>query len=143
MSTDAELGSRQMMRRDRASSALGMIVHRDDFGHAVVSMLVREDMLNGLGVAHGGLIFALADTAFAIACNDDVTMTFAAGAEITFLAPGHRGDTLTATATVRAKAGRRGVYDVTVVDASARPIAEFRGHSRDTNQALVPVGDPA
>ena len=137
MSTEHELGARRMMQHDRASSALGMVVHRDDPGHAVVSMRVRDDMLNGLDVAHGGLIFALADTAFAIACNDDVTMTFAAGAEITFLAPARLGDTLTGTAAVRSRAGRTGIYDVTVVDASARPIAEFRGHSRDTGKPLV------
>lgn len=119
-----------MMQRDRASALLGMIVERDDFGHAVVSMTLRDDMMNGHDVTHGGVVFALADTAFAIACNDDVDVTLAAGADITFLKATHAGQTLTATAVVRALAGRSGLYDVTVVDESGDVVAEFRGRSR-------------
>ena len=85
---------RQMMKRDRASASLGMVVERDDIGHAVVSMVLRDDMMNGHDITHGGFVFALADTAFAIACNDDVTVTVAAGADITFLKPTTTGQTL-------------------------------------------------
>ena len=97
---------RQMMKRDRASASLGMVVERDDIGHAVVSMVLRDDMMNGHDITHGGFVFALADTAFAIACNDDVTVTVAAGADITFLKPTTTGQTLRATAVERASRGR-------------------------------------
>ncbi|MET0854385.1 MAG: hotdog fold thioesterase, partial [Microterricola sp.] len=72
---------RVMMQRDKAASALGMVVERDEPGVAVVSMLVREDMTNGFAITHGGLVFTLADTAFAIACNEDESVTVAAGAD--------------------------------------------------------------
>jgi acyl-CoA thioesterase len=121
---------REMMRRDRASALLGMIVERDDPGHAIVSMTLRDDMMNGHDITHGGLVFALADTAFAIACNDDVEVTVAAGADITFLKATRAGQTLTATATRRSSRGRSGVYDVTVVDETEDVVAEFRGRSR-------------
>jgi acyl-CoA thioesterase len=119
-----------MMQRDRASASLGMVVERSEFGHAVVSMLLRDDMMNGHDVTHGGFVFALADTAFAIACNDDVVVTLAAGADITFLKATRVGQTLRATAVERALRGRSGLYDVTVVDETGDVVAEFRGRSR-------------
>ena len=122
---------RKMMERDRASASLGMVVERDDFGHAVVSMLLRDDMMNGHDVTHGGFVFALADTAFAIACNDDVVVTLAAGADITFLKATHAGQTLRATAVERSLRGRSGIYDVTVVDETGDVVAEFRGRIAD------------
>ncbi len=100
---------RQMMKRDRASASLGMVVERDDIGHSVVSMVLRDDMMNGHDITHGGFVFALADTAFAIACNDDVTVTVAAGADITFLKATTIGQTLRATAVERARRGRTGL----------------------------------
>ena len=121
---------REMMKRDRASASLGMVVERDDFGHAIVSMPLRDDMMNGHDVTHGGLVFALADTAFAIACNDDVVVTLAAGADITFLKATKAGQTLTATAVERVSRGRTGLYDVQVVDETGDVVAEFRGRSR-------------
>lgn len=133
-------GSRGMMARDRASAALGMVVHRDEPGHAVVSMVIRDDMLNGFDVTHGGMVFALADTAFAISCNDDHHVTLAAGADITFLKPTTSGQTLTATAVLRTKSGRSGIYDVSVTDDDDAPVAEFRGRSRTTN---LPVPERA
>ena len=119
-----------MMQNDRASDLLGMVVEREDFGHAVVSMLLRDDMMNGHDVTHGGFVFALADTAFAIACNDDVDVTLAAGADISFLKATRAGQTLTATAVERSRSGRSGIYDVTVVDEAGDVVAEFRGRSR-------------
>lgn len=123
-----------MMARDRASAALGMVVERDAPGEAVVSMRVREDMTNGFAVTHGGLVFALADTAFAIACNEDEAVTVAAGADITFLASTRVGQTLTATARRLVVSGRAGLYDVRVVDEAGTPIAEFRGRSVTTRR---------
>ncbi len=131
---------RQMMKRDRASASLGMVVERDDVGHAVVSMVLRDDMMNGHDVTHGGFVFALADTAFAIACNDDIMVTLAAGADITFLKPTTVGQTLRATARERARRGRTGLYDVTVVDETGDAVAEFRGRSVTTGRS-APVTD--
>ncbi|WP_331437068.1 hotdog fold thioesterase [Microbacterium sp. ZOR0019] len=96
--TDAVRANRAMMERDQASAALGLVVERDDPGHAVVSMRVRDDMTNGFRITHGGFVFALADTAFAIACNEDDRVTVAAGADISFLKSTVSGQTLTATA---------------------------------------------
>jgi acyl-CoA thioesterase len=123
----------EMLERDRASSALGMVVQVSEPGRAVVSMPVRDDMLNGFMITHGGFVFAVADTAFAIACNDSDSVTVAAGADVTFLATTTVGATLTATAVFRARSGRSGVYDVQVTDQNGVIVAEFRGRSRRTN----------
>jgi len=126
---------RAMMQRDAASASLGMVVKLDEPGRAVVSMPVREDMLNGFAITHGGLVFTLADTAFAIACNEDERVTVAAGADITFLKSTGAGQTLTATAVKRVVSGRTGLYDVTVTDETGDLVAEFRGRSITTNRA--------
>ena len=132
------MSDREMMKRDRASASLGMVVERDDHGHAVVSMLVRDDMMNGHDITHGGFVFSLADTAFAIACNDDVVVTVAAGADITFLKATTAGQTLRATAIERVRRGRTGLCDVTVVDETGDVVAEFRGRSITTDKKLQP-----
>ncbi|GAA1942390.1 hydroxyphenylacetyl-CoA thioesterase PaaI [Microbacterium deminutum] len=135
--TDADnprAAARPMMRRDRASAALGMVVERDEPGFAVVSMPIRDDMTNGFAVTHGGLVFAVADTAFAIACNEDESVTVAAGADITFLKSTRSGQTLTAQASRRAVVGRTGLYDVTVTDETGDVVAEFRGRSITTRR---------
>ena len=129
----------EMFARDAASAALGMHVVELTPQRAVVTMLVREDMLNGFAVAHGGIIFSLADTAFALACNDGSAVTLAAGADITFLRPVRAGQELCATAVVRSRSGRSGVVDVTVTDDTGVPVAEFRGRSRSTNLELSPA----
>jgi acyl-CoA thioesterase len=123
----------EMLARDRASSALGMLVEASQPGRAVVSMPIRDDMLNGFLITHGGFVFAVADTAFAIACNDSDLVTVAAGADVTFLATSTVGDTLTATANLRSRAGRSGIYDVQVTKQDGSIVAEFRGRSRRTN----------
>lgn len=128
---------RIMMQRDRASAALGMVVDVDEPGHAVVSMRVRDDMTNGFEITHGGFVFALADTAFAIACNEDEHVTVAAGADITFLKATRVGQVLTADARRRSRSGRTGVYDVTVTDDSGDVVAEFRGRSVVTRDTLT------
>jgi acyl-CoA thioesterase len=119
-----------MLRDDRASTELlGMEVVEMSEGHAVVTMTVRDDMLNGHRIAHGGLVFTLADTAFAMACNREGSVTVSSGAEITFFAPSHEGQLLTATASLRSQRGRSGIYDVEVRSETGL-VAEFRGHSR-------------
>ena len=119
-----------MMAADRASAALGIELVDAGPGRARVRMTVRPDMVNGHDIAHGGLIFTLADTAFACACNSWGPVTVAAGAEISFLAPGRLGDVLEAAAQVRARSGRTGIYDVTV-RRGGDVIAEFRGRSSE------------
>lgn len=125
------------MRRDQASAMLGMVVELDEPGRAVVSMTVREDMLNGFAITHGGLVFALADTAFALACNEDERVTVAGGADITFLKSTTAGQTLTATAVRKTRSGRTGLYDITVTDETGDAVAEVRGRSIVTNRALA------
>ena len=125
--------ARRMMAGDAASSALGIEVVSAEPGRAVVRMTVRPDMLNGFHVAHGGLVFALADTAFALACNETDAVTLAAGADIAFLSPAREGDVLTATAERRALSGRSGLYDIRVETGGiGRVTAEMRGRSRTT-----------
>ena len=126
--------NRDMMSQDRASSMLGMTVLSDDPGTAVVSMVIRDDMLNGFLITHGGLVFALADTAFAIACNEDHRVTVATSGEIDFLKSTTSGQTLTATATRRIRRGRQGIYDVTIVDDTGDVVAEFRGRALITDR---------
>lgn len=123
------------MQRDAASAMLGMIVELDAPGEAVVSMTVRDDMLNGFAITHGGLVFTLADTAFAIACNEDERVTVAGGADITFLKSTTAGQRLTARAVRRVVSGRNGIYDVTVTDDAGDVVAEVRGRSLTTNRS--------
>jgi acyl-CoA thioesterase len=118
----------EMMKADSASQALGMEVIEHGNGRARVRMLVRSDMVNGHDVAHGGLIFALADTAFACACNSIAPPSLAAAAEIAFVAPARLGEVLVAEAVMRTRFGRNGIYDVTV-RCGDQVIAEFRGRS--------------
>jgi acyl-CoA thioesterase len=117
-----------MMASDAASRLLGIELLDYGEGWARARLTVRDDMVNGHGTCHGGVIFSLADTAFACACNSWGPVTVAAGADITFVAPGRRGDVLTAEARVRASYGRNGIYDVTVTR-DEQVIAEFRGRS--------------
>lgn len=128
----AERSVAAMLGGDRASAALGMKLELVAPGRSVVSMAVREDMTNGYDICHGGLIASLADTAFAAACNTYGEVTVAAGFDITFLESARLGDQLEARAVERARRGRSGLYDVTVVRCSEPEVvvAEFRGRSR-------------
>ncbi len=118
-----------MWVRDRTAQALGMRIVTIDAGCATLAMTVRSDMLNGHHICHGGMIFTLADTAFAYACNSYNLNTVASAAQIDFLAPAREGETLEAEAVERAAAGRSGVYDVTVRTSDGRLVALFRGKS--------------
>ena len=100
-------------------------------------MTVREDMINGWNLCHGGMVASLADSAFAFACNTHGTVTVAAGFDVTFLESAKLGDVLVATATERALRGRSGLYDVTVTrPTDGTVIAEFRGRSRSTGKPV-------
>ena len=118
-----------MWARDRTAQALGMRLVKIDAGHATLAMTVRSDMVNGHHICHGGMIFTLADTAFAYACNSYNQNTVASAANIDFLAPAREGETLEAEAIERSAAGRTGVYDVSVRTADGRTVALFRGKS--------------
>ena len=125
----AEAARDAMSRNDRASRALGIQVLAVSPGAALLCMAVREDMLNGHDICHGGLITTLADSAFAFACISYNELTVASGFDVNLIAAGHLGDVLTATAQEVSKAGRTGVYDVTVRNQRGEHVAAFRGRS--------------
>jgi acyl-CoA thioesterase len=106
-------------------------------GYARVAMRVRQDMLNGHAIMHGGMIFALADTAFAYACNSRNISTVAQQASMVFLAPAHEGERLLAEAKELSLAGRSGAYLVTVQNERSESIAVFQGLSRATGGEAV------
>ena len=118
-----------MFAADRASKGLGMRILALGVGTARLEMTVRDDMLNGLDICHGGFITTLADSAFAFACNSGNQATVAAGLTVDFLAPAHGGDVLTAEATEVTRSGRNGIYDMVVSDQSGKRIALVRGRS--------------
>lgn len=126
-----------MYARDGASQALGMTLEEVRPGYARLRMTVRRDMLNGHGTCHGGLVFALADSAFAFACNSRDVATVASGCTIEFLAPAEEGDALVAEAQERSLEGRTGVYDVDVRLAEGRLVAMFRGRSAATRGRVL------
>jgi acyl-CoA thioesterase len=125
----AEAIGRELYARDAASQALGITLEEIRPGYARMKMTVRADMVNGHDLAHGGLIFTLADSTFAFACNSHDHVTVAQGATIEFLAPGKRGDVLTAEGQEQHASGRTGVYDIRVTDQDGRTLALFRGKS--------------
>jgi acyl-CoA thioesterase len=140
----AEATRDAMLVRDHATRSLGIEVAAIGPGSATVAMVVRQDMLNGHAICHGGLITTLADSAFAFACNAYNEVTVASGFDVNLLAAARLGDVLTARAHEVSKAGRTGVYDVAVSNQRGEPVAAFRGRSYTMKgQALVeglPVG---
>ncbi len=127
--TLAERVAASMYVRDTATKALGIRIAHVGPGYAELAMTVRADMLNGHDICHGGLIFTLADSAFAYACNSYNLNTVASGCAIDFTAPARAGDELTARAHERQLAGRTGVYDVEVANQRGETVALFRGKS--------------
>ncbi|MFB7928239.1 hydroxyphenylacetyl-CoA thioesterase PaaI [Streptomyces sp. NPDC056039] len=123
-----------MFAADRASHGLGVELLEQGEGTAVLRMTVTPAMVNGHGIAHGGYVFLLADSAFACACNSHGPVTVAAGADVTFVAPAYEGDVLVARAEERTRFGRSGLYDVSVLRGD-EVIAEFRGRSRTIGSA--------
>jgi acyl-CoA thioesterase len=119
-----------MWADDAASAGLGMVLESVGPGRATMAMEVMAHMVNGHGTCHGGFIFALADSAFAFACNSRNDRAVASHCSISYLRPGRRGDRLVAVAEERALAGRSGIYDIRVT-AGETVIAEFRGYCRN------------
>jgi acyl-CoA thioesterase len=127
-----------MFKRDRAAHALGIQLIEIRPGFARMTMKVRADMVNGHDICHGGLIFTLADTAFAYACNSGNKSTVAQSCVVTFIAAARTGDVLTATATERNRTQRTGLTDIDVTDQSGKLIAVVRGHSYQIKGEVVP-----
>ena len=125
----AEATATAMFARDRAAQALGMNIVGVQPGSALLTMKVRSDMVNGHHICHGGMLFSLADTAFAYACNSYNRNTVASACHIDFLASAKEGEMLEAEAVERSAAGRTRVYDVTIKVVGGKTIALFRGKS--------------
>ncbi|WP_238439356.1 hydroxyphenylacetyl-CoA thioesterase PaaI [Microbacterium sp. JZ31] len=127
-----------MAPTDYTKRHFGIQILELERGRAVLTMTVRDWMANGFGITHGGMVFTLADTAFAYACNEGEDMVVAQAADITFLRATRAGDLLTATATRRWLGGRSGIYDITVTDERGEAVAEFRGRSRAIPDPAIP-----
>jgi len=136
----AERAAAALFERDRASQALGMRIAAVKPGAARVVMRVRADMVNGHGLCHGGLVFALADSAFAFACNSHNDATVAAAASIDFLAAAREGDELTAEASELWRTRRNGIYEIIVANQHGERIALFRGRSYRVAGQVVSEG---
>lgn len=129
--------SAALYKRDEAARHLGISIDETRPGYARARMKIREFMLNSHGTCHGGMLFAFADTVFAYACNSYNENTVASGCTIDFLAPTYAGDTLTAVAVERSRAGRTGIYDVDVSDQKGNVVAVFRGRSHRIKGQVV------
>ncbi|HEY1609577.1 MAG TPA: hydroxyphenylacetyl-CoA thioesterase PaaI [Paraburkholderia sp.] len=132
-----------MYESDACSRALGIELVEVRAGYARVSMPVRPEFLNGHRTCHGGLIFTLADSAFAFACNSNNVNTVAAGCSIEFLRPVQPDDVLTAVAVEQILSGRNGVYDIAVTNRAGETVALFRGKSAQIRGTVIPVADGA
>ena len=134
----AELAAQALFAGDQASRNLGITIDEVRPGFACLRMVVRTDMVNGHGMCHGGIVFALADSAFAVACNTHNAVTVAAAASIDFLAPAHGRDELVATARELWRSKRSGLYEIGVSNQRGETIALFRGRSHCIGGQLVP-----
>ena len=143
--TDHELAARvgaSMFDADRASKDfMQMELLSCEPGRAVMRMKVREPMLNGHRICHGGFIFTLADSTFAFACNSRNRATVAAGASIEFLKPGQLDDVLTCEGVEQLLQGRHGVYDMKVTNQRGETVAMFRGKSAQIQGNVLPAGE--
>jgi acyl-CoA thioesterase len=137
MDSLADKVARAMFAAEGTGAAWGIEIEEAREGYARIRMVMRPDMLNGHRTAHGGMVFALADTAFAYACNSRNLRTVAAQASVVFLEPAREGDVLVAEARERALVGRSGVYDVSVRTQDGRAIAEFTGLSRSVGGPVI------
>ncbi len=125
----ADRASREFMQMELLSCAPG---------RAAMRMTVREPMLNGHAICHGGLIFTLADSTFAFACNSYNKVAVAAGCSIEFLRPAHLGDVLTCEGVEQTLQGRHGIYDMKVSNQRGEVVAMFRGKSAQIQGAVIP-----
>jgi acyl-CoA thioesterase len=133
----AELCAQALLAGDQASRALGMQLEDVRPGAARLRMTVRPDMVNGHGICHGGIVFALADSSFAVACNTYNAVTVAAAAAIDFLAPARVNDELTAQARELWRSKRSGIYEIAVMNQRDEPVALFRGRSHSTGEHII------
>lgn len=131
-----------MLAREGTGPVWGVEIEEAREGYARIRMRLKAEMLNGHGMAHGGMIFALADTAFAYACNSRNVKTVAAQASIVFLAAAREGEILVAEAQELALVGRSGVYTVNVRGEAGQAVAAFQGYSRALGGAIVEEGLP-
>jgi acyl-CoA thioesterase len=136
----AEKSAAVMWAQDRASQWLGMAIDSVDEGLAVLTLDVQEHHANGLGICHGGVTYALADSAFAFACNSRNQLTVAQHNTMSYIAPARMGDCLTATAREISLSGRNGICDVRVTNQTGEVVAEFRGCSRTVRGSLFDEG---
>ncbi|NUT01372.1 MAG: hydroxyphenylacetyl-CoA thioesterase PaaI [Sphingomonas sp.] len=140
--TAHELANRvahEMLAAEGTGPAWGIVIEEAGAGYARLRMTIRDDMLNGHRIAHGGMVFSLADTAFAYICNGNNERTVAAQASIVFLDAAKEGEVLIAEGEEMSRVGRSGVTRVTVRAEDGRPIAEFTGYSRTIGGAVVDV----
>jgi acyl-CoA thioesterase len=128
-----------MMQHDRFSQWLGIEVLSVSEGHSRIRMTVRPEMVNGFGIVHGGIPFALADSAFAFACNNRNQLSVALDTSINFIKPVHAGDVLTAAATELHNGRSTGLYHITVHNQQEQLVALFKGTCFRTNKELVPT----
>ena len=135
----ADRVAREMLAGEGTGPAWGIQIEEAREDYARISMVVRSDMLNSHGIAHGGMIFALADTAFAYVCNGANHASVAAQASIIFLDKVREGETLIAEASEVAREGRAGVTRVAVSAGDGRTVAEFTGYSRTLGGPVVEV----
>ena len=135
----AEATARAMLARDRAMQSAGLQLLEARPGWCRLAMTVREDMVNGLQIGHGGHIFLLADSSFALACNSHGQNAVAMSASIDFLKPAKLGDVLVATAVEQAQAGRHGIYDIRVENQHGELIALCRGKSAQVRGSVLPA----
>ena len=133
----AERAAEALFARDNTAKMLGILVVDVRPGYGRVTMKVRSDMVNGHRTCHGGLIFTLADSAFAVACNSHNESTVAAAASIDFLAPAREADELSAEGTELWRSGRTGIYEITVTNQRGERIALFRGRSHRIGGAVT------
>lgn len=134
---------RHVAARDTAALALGVEVLEARPGFARCALTIAERHTNPHGVCHGGVLFTFADSAFGYACNAYNQVTLAQGADIDFVRPGRVGERLVAVAEERVRAGRSGVYDVTVATEAGEIVAILRGRSRVVGGAILPEGQPS
>ena len=134
----AQATAQAMYDADTCSRALGMELAEVRPGYARMRMTVRPDFLNGHQICHGGLIFTLADSTFAFACNSYNVNTVAAGCSIEYLRPVHGGDVLTAEAIEQTLNGRHGIYDIRVMNQVGDTVAMFRGKSAQIKGTIIP-----
>lgn len=127
----------EMLAAEGTGPVWGIVIEEARAGYARLRMTLREDMLNGHRIAHGGMVFSLADTAFAYVCNGGNERTVAAQASIVFLDAANEGETLIAEASEVSRFGRSGVTRVAVRTEDGRPIAEFTGYSRTIGGPIV------